>query len=189
MAKNERYPAYLAKVLSNPVLNRVPKTDRDMAQFTKELAKAVLSQVPMAIAGNKASQQDVNPLSAQETSPGAQITIAAHNLYTIEGNVSYNAGSLTGLAKATQYFVYADDPNFSGGAVTYYATTTPLTLTTRAGAYDSSLKADKAAGRYYVGTITTPADGASPATTTGTPGGGGSGDSEWTPPPLGWDEP
>jgi len=167
MARNERYPAYLAKVLSNPILNRVPRNDREMAQFTKELATAVLSQVPIGQAGNVGSVQNKNPLTASDTSPGATISIAAHTLYTINGNVEYNAGTITGLAKDTQYFVYAVDPNLEGGAVTYQASTTPASLTNTQ--------------RYYVGTITTPAEGASPSTTTGTIGGGTGGSGSFDP--------
>lgn len=100
--------------------------------------------LPQVSAGNKLSVQSVQPLTSTAGSLTAQIDIAAHTLRYGFGPVSYNAGNISGMPVSTLHYVYADDPDFLGGAVTYLATTSPQTVT-----------ADN--GRYYLGSITTPA--------------------------------
>lgn len=120
-------------------------------------SQRLLNQVS---AGNKQSTQTSQPLSAADVGSTVTITVAAHNVQFGFGAVSYGSGSVTGLGFSTEYYVYADDPTFAGGAVTYYATTNPNNVTANS-------------GRYYVGKVSTPADGA--ASTSGTWGGGGGG--------------
>jgi hypothetical protein len=101
--------------------------------------------LPMVSAGNVLSLQNVGPVTQQSTAVTAQIDIAAHTVAYGFGTLTYNAGSITGLAPNTNYYVYADDQDYEGGAVTYLATANPLTVT-----------GDN--GRYFVGAIrTTPA--------------------------------
>jgi hypothetical protein len=99
--------------------------------------------LPQVSAGNKLSVQNILALSATAGASTATITIAAHTNQYGFGQTSYSSGSITGLSTNTLYYVYADDPNYSGGAVSYIATTNPQTVTA-------------ANGRYYVGSITTP---------------------------------
>lgn len=92
------------------------------------------------------------------------ISIAANTKQYGDGAVAYNSGSVNPGAYGT-YFVYADDPTFAGGAVTYQFTTSVATA--RAGN-----------GRILFGKITT--TGGTPQTGGGdtggsTPGGGGGG--------------
>lgn len=89
------------------------------------------------------SIQDVDPLTAVAGASTATINIASHNVQADFGSLSYNDGAIVGLNNNTSYYVYADDPDLEGGAVSYLATTT-RTLPV----------ADK--GRYFVGSITTP---------------------------------
>lgn len=96
--------------------------------------------------GGITSRNPATPLTATDAGSTATISIAAFTQYFDFGSVSYNSGSITGLAFSTKYHVYCDDPNYAGGAVTYVATTT----------YTNAI----AAGRNYIGSITTPADGA-----------------------------
>lgn len=57
------------------------------------------------------------------------ITIAASTVQYGAGTVSYNSGSVDpGVIPAT-VFIYADDPTFAGGAVTYAFSTTPPSQT------------------------------------------------------------
>lgn len=105
-----------------------------------------------------ASFSVTSPLTASDAGATATISIAAFTLYVGSLSVSVNSGSVTGLAFSTKYYIYFDDTNLAGGAVTYVATTTH---------YAPS----QANGRVYVGYITTPADGAG-----GTGGSGGGGD-------------
>ncbi len=99
----------------------------------------------------------------QGNGTGATITIPNHvrTVATFAGqlSISYNGGSITNRAYNTTYLIYADDPNTTGGAVTYVSTTNSNDLV--------------APGRYHVTTITTPAQEAPPSTGGGGSGGGG----------------
>lgn len=109
--------------------------------------------LPQVSAGNVLSVQSVAPVTATADASVATITIAAHTVRYGYGTVSYNAGTITGLTPETEYFVYADDPNYAGGAVAYTATTNKQTVV----AND---------GRYFVGAVQT-ARAISVATITG----------------------
>lgn len=106
-----------------------------------------------------------NVLTGSDAGSDASIAIAGHiRVYPGRVDKTVDAGSLTGLAYSTAYFVYYDDPDLAGGAVTFVATTVQK---------DSQVGA--AAGRHFVGTVTTPAGGGGASSGTGTypPGGGG----------------
>jgi len=86
------------------------------------------------------------------------INIAASTWQFGSGQVSYNSGSVTPASYGIWY-VYADDPGFGGGAVTYVATAT-----------GSTVNANN--GRMYYGVITTVAGGGGVSAGGGTGGGG-----------------
>lgn len=117
--------------------------------------------LPMVNSSNKLSTQSAQPLTAADVGSTATITVASHSVQFGFGTVSYNSGSITGLAFSTLYYVYASDPTYAGGAVTYLATTNANTVTGND-------------GNYYLGSITTPADGGG-GTSGGWGGGGGGG--------------
>jgi hypothetical protein len=103
-----------------------------------------------------------NPLTAIDAGSYAEIDIASFTMriaMNLPGghDVSVNSGSIISLSYDTTYHVYYDDPEYDGGAVTYYANT------------DQAIALD-ATGRFYVGSITTPAAGG--ADTTGNNDGG-----------------
>jgi hypothetical protein len=103
----------------------------------------------MVSTGNLRSIQDVvSPLTHSDGGASATITIASHGLDMSSGLVSYNSGSITGLAYSTKYYVYAIDAAYAGGAVTYLSTTANTDLVTNA-------------GTYYVDNITTGAQATS----------------------------
>lgn len=84
-------------------------------------------------------------LTATDAGSDVTINISAHTRVYGDGtSVSVNSGSLTGLAYSTLYYVYYDDPGFSGGAVTYLSTTDQLT-------------AAQTGVRHLVGAVNTPA--------------------------------
>ena len=58
---------------------------------------------------------------------GTTILIAASTVRFGSNSVSYNSGSVNPGSYGT-YYIYADDPTFAGGAVTYIATTSKLDL-------------------------------------------------------------
>jgi hypothetical protein len=93
-------------------------------------------------AGNRLSAQTTNPLSSAGSPSTASITIASHVVQYGFGTVSYNGGTISGLTPLTTYHVYALDPEYEGGAVSYAATTTPATVVS-------------SNDHYYVGEITT----------------------------------
>lgn len=104
-------------------------------------------------------------LSAADVGTTATVTVAAHVRRYSDGDVDVDAGTVTGLAFATGYFIYYDDSLRDGGAVTYAATVT---------ANDALTSSDNPA-RHMVGYIMTPADGAADT------GGGGATPPGWNP--------
>lgn len=109
-------------------------------------------------------------LSAADVGTDCTITIAAHTrVYPVKGAVdvddlSVAGGTIAGQPFATDIYVYYDDASLTDATPSYLATDDPAT--SQVGA---------AAGRHFVGKITTPADGAGGTTGTGgsPPGGGG----------------
>jgi len=98
--------------------------------------------LPQVQTGGVSSRQDAGPVTAEATSLTAEITIAAHTLQYGDRLVAYNAGSITGLNPDENYYVYADDPEYAGGAVSYTATTNGQLVTANN-------------GRYFVGAVRT----------------------------------
>lgn len=92
----------------------------------------------------------------------AQISYPSYTLRvpTSDGlftDITEPAGLALGLLNSTKYYIFSDDPNFSG-AGTIFATTDPNALF-------------QSGSRMYPGVVTTPAGGAGP--TSGVPGGMG----------------
>lgn len=143
-------------------INRLVGLDApDHYQIDATLARASDQRIlPLVSASNKLSTQSVQPVSAADVGSTATISIASHTVQFGFGTVAYGAGSISGLAFSTKYYIYADDPDYEGGAVTYLATTNPINVTA-------------GNGRYYLGSVTTPANGA--GDTGGGWGGGGGG--------------
>jgi hypothetical protein len=102
--------------------------------------------IPMVNSAGASAAMNINPLSAADVGSYTTITIAAHTVQMASGLVSYNSGSISYKPFATAYYIYCDDYDVIGGAVTYIATTTVQNLT-----------ADSA--RRYIGRIVTPSDG------------------------------
>lgn len=102
-------------------------------------------------------------LTASDAGSDASIAIASHTrVYPVQGGIdvpdlAVTAGSVTGLAFSTTYYVYYDDPALEDVTPTFAATTNQATAQVGA-----------ATGRHFVGKVTTPADGGG-----GTSGGGG----------------
>lgn len=93
-------------------------------------------------------------ISGTDAGANATVAVTAHTRLYGNTSVAVDAGSVTGLAYGSRRFIYYDDPDNAGGAVTYQATATQadaLTSTTNP-------------GRHFVGTIVTPAAAAPPTT-------------------------
>lgn len=102
-------------------------------------------------------------LTAADVGSDVTITIAAHiRQYANQTALAVAGGSITGLAFSTTYAVYYDDETLLEPNPAYFATTD---LETGQHNY--------AAGRHYVGTVTTPANGAGNTTGGSPPAGSG----------------
>lgn len=107
------------------------------------------------VVGNRNSVQSINGvLTSTGTISTATINILSHSVKYDFGSVAYNSGSISGLNQNDSYLVYADDPNFAGGAVSYIATQDPNDVI--------------ASGRYYVGNIVTTVSSSSATITAAT---------------------
>lgn len=84
-----------------------------------------------------------SPLSQPTSS--RTIAIASFTMNIGSSAVNYNSGSVLPATYGT-FYVYADDPTYSGGAVTYYASSDPHVLTQND-------------GRIVIGVITTDGSG------------------------------
>jgi hypothetical protein len=93
--------------------------------------------------GNVSSVQSVPPLTSVEDSGSATLTIAPHTVTAGDVTIAYGGATITGLSLSTRYYVYADDPDFVGGSVTYAASTDRTDVVT-------------GLDRYYAGQILTP---------------------------------
>jgi hypothetical protein len=98
--------------------------------------------LPIVNTGNRLSAQNANPLTSTGNASTSQIQISAHTVTYGFGVVSYGSGSITGLTPLQTYFVYAADPTYAGGSVSYTATTSATTVVSNR-------------GYYYVGSIQT----------------------------------
>lgn len=113
-------------------------------------------------------------LGAVDAGTSATINVAAHTrVYPVQGSIDVpdvvvSAGSITGLAYSTVYFVYYDDTTLASATPVFQVTTDLATA-----------QVGVAAGRHFVGKVTTPAAGGSGTTGTGgsAPPGGAGGDS------------
>jgi hypothetical protein len=101
-----------------------------------------------ATAANLSYRPLSNPLTATDAGVTATVTIASFSMRVAGiGDIAVTGGTIATLAFSTLYFIYYDDPNFAGGTVTHNATTIK----------ENGLNN---AGRFFVGSILTPADGA-----------------------------
>lgn len=89
------------------------------------------------------SLQDANPVTSTSGASTATVNVAAHHVVADWGTLAYNSGAISGLTLNTAYYIYAQDPDLVGGAVSYLASTTRTNTV-------------NTTGRYFVGSITTP---------------------------------
>lgn len=109
-------------------------------------------------AGGLTYRPTSNPLTATDAGANATVSIAAFTMRcTGHTDISVSSGSITALSYSTLYYIYYDDATLAGGAATFNATTTKET-------------AINGSGRFFVGSIVTPA--ATGAATVGNNDGG-----------------
>lgn len=143
--------AATAQTQANTATTNAATADAKAVAASREAARLASYTVPTVV------------LTAADVGSDATITIAAHTrVYPVQGtydvpDVSISAGSITGRAFSTKYWVYYDDTTLAATGPTFVSTTTQLTA-----------QMGTAAGRHLVGVVTTPADGGG-----GTSGSGG----------------
>ena len=109
------------------------------AEAANDAAAAVGSEGTITASGTSGLT-----LTATDAGTDATVNISAHTrIYGDGSSVSVSAGSITGLAYSTDYWVFYDDPTRAGGAVTYQHSTDPA---------DAVQTGDK----HSVGAVTTP---------------------------------
>jgi hypothetical protein len=139
------------KMLEFDLLQYVPSSFID----NPDASPGIASPVPRAgliISGGPANgsyRPTADPLTATDAGTTATINIASvpMRFAGISPDPVYGSGAVTGLSFATQYFIYADDPDRQGGAVAYAATTTKENALSQS-------------GWLFMGSIITPNDGA-----------------------------
>jgi hypothetical protein len=141
-----------------PALNAVMPVNPFADIYVAQTAALVASSYTSGVADNVTTT-----LASDGT---ATITIPDHTrIYPApQAAVAVAGATIAGLAPATTYFVYYDDPDLAGGAVTY------ATTTTAADAYYSAAHPY----RHTICTVTTPkADGTGGSSSGGGPSGSG----------------
>lgn len=155
----------------------------DAAQGTATAAQEDATAAARELARINSYTAPTNVLSGDDEAVGASITVETHTrVYPVQGAIdvpdvviaapvtlTLEADGVTGIANAVQYSVYYDD--------TTLADTTPAYKAVRTATSHADAQAGAAAGRHFVGVITTPADGGGGTGGTGSfpPGGGGGG--------------
>ena len=110
------------------------------AEAANDAAAAVGSEGTITASGTSGLT-----LTATDAGTDATVNISAHTrIYGDGSSVSVSAGSITGLAYSTDYWVFYDDPTRAGGSVTYQHSTDPA-------------DAVQTGDRHSVGAVTTPA--------------------------------
>jgi hypothetical protein len=112
-----------------------------------------------ATASNYSYRPLTNPLTATDAGASDTVSCAAFTMRVGGNDVSISSGSVASLSRKTLYFIYYTDTSIAGGSVTFSASTTKET-------------ALASAGRFFVGSIYTPAAG-SPDTVGNNDGGSG----------------
>ena len=121
-----------------------------------EGAKVTTQRVlPTINYANVGSVQSAIPITAFADASIATVSISAHDVIYGGETVTYSAGEVIGVPVSTDVYIYADDPDLEGGAVTYEFTTDYTDMA-------------QALGRYKVGAIRTPISSISAAVSAAT---------------------
>jgi hypothetical protein len=149
-----------------------------IADLADQLAQIQQAQADATAAGRESARINSYPnpgvgiVTASDAGTDATVTIANHTrVYPVQGSidvpdVAITGASITGLAYSTEYFIYYDDPTLADTTPAFQATTV-----------SADAQVGAAAGRHFVGYVTTPASGGGSTSGGGgaPPGGGGGG--------------
>lgn len=122
------------------------------------------TQLPSLLVGGVGIIMDPTaPATGHDDGSTARIDIAAFTIHFEGSTVDYDAGSITGLAFETLYYIYTIDADMIGGAVAYE--------------YTTDRTATAPAGAVAIGWVTTPVNGGQ--SSSGSYGGSKPYDPEW----------
>lgn len=125
--------------------NAAAETAQTAADTASAAADAAASESSLATSGTTG-------LTITATDAGSSVTVAisAHNrIYGNGVSVAVSAGSITGLAYSTTYYLHYSDPARAGGSVTFLAST-------------SQAAAAQTGATHSLGAVATPAAAAPP---------------------------
>ena len=136
---------------------------REFRDWYNQVSDALIAQEALQDSAISDIQRTLRALSypadaavgAEADGVTAKATVSAHTRAYLDTTVAVNAGEVTGLTYNTLNFLYYDDPNNAGGAVSYIATTNQADALTSAGNPN----------RHFVGSVTAPATSGDPPTT------------------------
>jgi hypothetical protein len=132
---------------------------RTVLQYVGSDGTAINTKLlPISKVGNLGSVISPSPLSAADVGSDVTVTIAAFTPQFDFGTLSVGGATITGLSFETFYYIYLTGFSYTDGSYTSaLATTSAATMVS-------------SPTNFYIGSITTPADGGG-----GTSGGGGGG--------------
>jgi hypothetical protein len=156
-----RVPAYARAFVGGFVQNTSGAAfvtgSNDYAILRFDDVKVVLQNTPFDLTPGSTSGRMIGGPALSQSGVTSTILIAAKSFQFGDGVVSYNSGSIN--PGYGSWYIYADDPTYAGGAVTFVATAT-----------ESNIYA--APGRVPFGFITITNTGTTAGPTTGGTGGG-----------------
>lgn len=138
-------------------IQAVQQAAADAQQAANDAQQAASdAQVAADSAGgvSKLSSSGVDGLTIAAVDAGASVTINISNhtrVYSDSTQVAVTGGSLSNLGYETVYYLFYNDPDFVGGAVTYQSTTIKS-------------EAAQTGSRHLVGQVFTPAAGGTEST-------------------------
>lgn len=154
------------------IIGSIQTSVNDLSDVVDNIQTALLAvnEAFLELARINSYPVPTNVLTATDAGVDASIVVADHErIYPVMGpydvnNLNVTGGTITGLSFSTLYYVYYDDTTLTNGAPTFVATTSIT---------DAQVGAES--GRHYLGSITTPANGAGDTSGTGPrpPGGAG----------------
>lgn len=127
--------------------NRSGLVEENIADVTDYPYTITGSSIGLLTPAHASYRPLTNPLTAIDAGAAATINVAAFSMQVPgQPDIAFGGGSVTGLDYGTLYYVYFDDPGFVSITPTYEAST-------------GKSDAIDAAGRFFVGSIYTPAPG------------------------------
>lgn len=137
----------------NAAVDRGGGQGQDKLSGMKPNGKLQTYAMPSALAAIGAYYSNITTALVTAADAGSDVTftIETHDRTAGGVTVEVQGATLTGAGYSTEYYLYYDDENFAGGAVTWGYTT-------------NGIEAREGNDRVCIGTVTTPAPAGAPVT-------------------------